>query len=137
MKPVMNKFTRGLNGELVVRLTIIRTSPFGIPLVSRVSFNFPVWPGLRTGGFSTSTALGLSVSTLYITRSLFPTLEKSYYTFIVLPAAMGLKVKVFSLKSKLEPFALSSLLQSEKSSLVTAHMPIFWYDLPFTTGVNQ
>ena len=49
MYPVMNRLTIGLEGELVVRVTVTRVSPAGIPVVSTCTVKLPSNPHFTTG----------------------------------------------------------------------------------------
>ena len=73
MKPVMKRFIIGRIGVLVVNVTTIMTSPFGIFPVFILILIFPLFPSGTTGTLF-ATAASLSVSALYISNGLLPLL---------------------------------------------------------------
>ena len=56
----MNRFTIGLTGELVVSVTMTSVSPFGMPVVSRVTLKLPLELAVTSG---TGVWVNLSAST--------------------------------------------------------------------------
>ena len=67
----MNRFTIGLDGELVVRVTMTSVSPSGMPPVSRCTLKEPSYPHF-TVGTSVWVAFSASISTLYVLKSSLP-----------------------------------------------------------------
>ena len=138
----MNRLTIGRRGEFVVRVTMVRLSPFGIFEVSRCTLKLTLCPGGATG-MVLCDQQHASESTLYTQKGSFPSFVNVNSASIVSPCLTLPNDHVLSLNVGRAPAAFLASLKELKFSFVKAQIPILESplelvrDCPLIVGVAQ